>query len=142
MVDVTTKAALGGDDDVEFFVDPDLLPLILNILNKYSNLSVYAVDATGITLHDKNGSGNSYSDGNSHVNSHTASPSLSLEEVNLNSNQKSKIISNHSKNGSNSLTKKRSSGGGGVTAVTWGVFPDKEVRQYQVNGISGSYCEC
>ena len=65
---------------VEFFVSPEDLPIIAEVVKRHSNLSMYAVDS-----------------------------SRSVAEL-----------------GSSS-----SSGpaGKGVTAVTWGVFPDREIIQ-------------
>lgn len=76
---------------VEFFVDPQFMPLILSVFKKYNNLSVYAVDSSGTALHDS---------------------------------AAATAAAGGAAGGDHHADSKR-----GVTAVTWGVFPDKEILQ-------------
>ena len=44
---------------VEFFVAPALVPVIMSVFKRHSQLSVYAVDSAGTVLHDSDDSSSS-----------------------------------------------------------------------------------
>ena len=86
---------------LEFFTSPENLKKIVRLIENKPNLVYYAVDCNGVVCSSQNSS-ISNNGGNSNNNGNNNS-------INSNNNN-----SNNSKN---------------VTALTWGVFPNKEILQ-------------
>ena len=122
---------------VEFFVSPDNLLHALRTLSQYPNLSVYFVNSAGETTVEGDCRSRKISENGvpiksaDHENSNgiassfstSAAPIHSSTSIHNNSKSINKAIGSRSDDGELLPEKKT------VTALTWGVFPDKEVLQ-------------
>ena len=88
---------------LEFFTSPENLKKIVRLIENKPNLVFYAVDCNGVVC-----SSNSSSNNNSNNNNNN---------------------NNNGNNNDNNSNNNSDNNGKNVTALTWGVFPNKEILQ-------------
>ena len=84
---------------VEFFASPEITRAIFMATQKFPSINFYAVDSSGVEINSHGSSSGSSADIHS---SHDSADSTTADSINSR---------------------------GGVTALTWGVFPNKEILQ-------------